>query len=199
MDKDEDSNIHKARDRSASAGGTACPEVDGRDSAIRVLDSHGSSKRQAADLAYRPRRKCAQQGYVVVVIFLRHARHNSQTTLPTHGKQGWSWHPYRMPVPVLRYIGRRRTWRCRPLPVSLKLASVGSWRKITITLIALGQRFRPGVNECKRLDYNSYHFRGVVCLEMHASWHWLRHVVRPTLFVPRVRVRRRRRLDRVSA
>ncbi len=104
MDKDEDSNIHKARDRSASAGGTACPEVDGRDSAIRVLDSHGSSKRQAADLAYRHRRKCAQQGYVVVVIFLRHARHNSQTTLRTHGKQGWSWHPYRMPVPVLRFV-----------------------------------------------------------------------------------------------
>jgi hypothetical protein len=35
MDKDEDSNIHKARDRNASAGGTACPEVDGRDSAIK--------------------------------------------------------------------------------------------------------------------------------------------------------------------
>jgi hypothetical protein len=39
MDKDEASNIHKARDRSASAGGTACPEVDGRDSAIRVCSA----------------------------------------------------------------------------------------------------------------------------------------------------------------
>jgi hypothetical protein len=34
MDGEEDSDFHKARDGSASAGGTACPEMDGRDSAI---------------------------------------------------------------------------------------------------------------------------------------------------------------------
>jgi len=50
MDNDEDSNIHKARDRSASAGGTACPEVDGRDSAIKILDSHGSSEASAGQV-----------------------------------------------------------------------------------------------------------------------------------------------------
>jgi hypothetical protein len=120
--------------------------MDGRNSAIRVLDSPGSSKRQAADLAHRHRRKCAQQGYVVVVMFLGHAWDNSQTTLRTRGNRDGRGIPTECRYLFFDSLRRRTNWRCCPLPVSLTLASVGVGEKVRRekALDFSGCKSRPG-------------------------------------------------------
>jgi hypothetical protein len=92
MDRDDDSNFHKARGRRASEDGTACPDVDGNRSCYLVA----SSKNLRSARCACPRRK------PFIVNETRHGRDK------TNGPR--------------EYVDWRRVRRCRvtvPMPIYL--------------------------------------------------------------------------------